>query len=154
MKRLKILIIAFASLYQGSGQTLETPMSLTEYLAYVKSFHPLVKQANLLLDEAEAELLEARGAFDPKFDLSIDRKNFEGTEYFDRLNSTFKIPTWYGVTLEAGFEQNEGSFLNPEFTVPDEGLVDLGVSVSLGRGLWIDERMATLKQAKLFQQLV
>jgi outer membrane protein TolC len=142
-----LLFIVFGSSF---GQESLTELSLSEYLGYVKSYHPLVKQANLLITESEAKLLKSRGAFDPKFEVDYDRKQFKDSEYFDKLNSTFKIPTWYGIEFKANFENNEGAFLNPEANVPEDGLYSLGVSVSLARGLLINERMAMLKQAKLF----
>ncbi|WP_174442399.1 TolC family protein [Kordia zhangzhouensis] len=131
---------------------LDSVLSLDEYLGYVKTFHPIVKQANLVVNESEAKLLKARGAFDPKLEVDYNRKKFKKTEYYDKLNATFKIPTWYGVELKANFEENTGEFLNPEFSVPTDGLYSAGVSVSLARGLLINERMAMLKQAKLFTQ--
>jgi outer membrane protein TolC len=127
-------------------------MSLDEYLGYVKTFHPIVKQANLIINESEAKLLKSRGAFDPKLEVDYDRKKFKNTEYYDKLNATFKIPTWYGVEFKANFEENTGEFLNPELNVPIDGLYSAGVSVSLARGFLMNERMAMLKQAKLFTQ--
>ena len=41
-------------------------LSYNEFLGYVKKFHPLVKKANLELNMAQANLMMARGAFDPK----------------------------------------------------------------------------------------
>jgi len=73
-------------------------------------------------------------------------------EYFDILNTTFKIPTWYGIEVKAGFERNEGVFLNEERNVPEEGLYSAGISIPLAQGLIINERMAALKKAKLFRE--
>lgn len=123
-------------------------MKFPEYLAYVKQYHPVVRQAQLHLEKGEAELLQARGAFDPKLEVDYAQKQFKGTEYYEILNSTFKIPTWYGLELKAGFEQNEGVYLNPERKVAPEGLFSAGVSVSAAQGLLIDKRRATLRQAK------
>ncbi|WGK64707.1 TolC family protein [Croceiramulus getboli] len=125
-------------------------LTFEEYLGYVKRYHPLIKQAELALSVGEANLLRARGGFDPKFEVDYDRKKFKGTEYYDQFNATFKIPTWYGVELKANFEENTGEFLNPDLTVPDGGLYSAGVSLSLAQGLLINERMASLKQAKYF----
>ncbi|MCO5724544.1 TolC family protein [Robiginitalea marina] len=125
-------------------------LGFREYLAHVKQFHPVARQANLVLGVAEANLLQSRGGFDPKLEVDYDRKEFKGSEYYDRLNATFKIPTWYGIELKGQFEQNEGDFLNPSETVPTDGLYSAGVSVSVARGLWINERMATLRKARLF----
>ncbi len=127
-------------------------ISFEEYLGYVKQHHPLIKQAELVLSTGEANLLKARGGFDPKIEVDYDRKKFKDTEYFDQLNATFKIPTWYGIELKGSFEENTGEFLNPNLTVPEDGLYSAGVSFALAQGLLINERMATLKKARFFEQ--
>ncbi len=123
-----------------------------EYLAYVKQFHPVARQAGLKLGMAEAELLRARGGFDPKIEVDYDRKVFKNTEYYDILNTTFKIPTWYGIELKANFEQNEGIYLNPERTLPADGLFSAGISVDVGQGMFINKRMASLRSAKIYRE--
>ncbi len=125
-------------------------LTFEEYIGYVKQHHPLLKQANLQLSQGEATLLRARGGFDPKIEVDYDRKKFKSTKYYDQLNTSFKIPTWYGVSFIANFEENTGEFLNPNLTVPDGGLYSAGVSLSLAQGLLINERMADLKKAKFF----
>lgn len=145
-----IVFLFSGTLY--AQNSLDSIMTLSEYLGYVKTYHPIVKQANLIINESEAKLLKARGAFDPKLEINYNRKKFKNTIYYDKLNATFKIPTWYGVEFKANFEENTGEFLNPEFSVPTDGLYSAGVSISLARGFLINERMAMLKQAKLFVQ--
>lgn len=66
-------------------------------MGYVKKYHPLVSRANIELDKAQAGLMQARGGFDPKIELDFDNKQFKGTQYYSILNSSFKIPTWYGI---------------------------------------------------------
>ncbi len=127
-------------------------LTFEEYLGYVKQHHPLVKQANLTLSVGEANLLKARGGFDPKIEVDYDRKKFKSIEYFDQLNATFKIPTWYGIEFKANFEENTGQFLNPNLSVPEGGLYSAGVSFSLAQGFLINDRMAMLKKAKLFRE--
>lgn len=141
-----LLLLRFASL--SSQETANDTLGFTEYLSYVKQYHPVVRQAQIHLQKGEAELLKARGAFDPKLEVDFDKKEFKGTEYYNLLNSTFKIPTWYGLELKAGFEQNEGFYLNPERRVPPEGLFSAGVSISATQGLIIDKRRAALRSAK------
>ncbi|AUS06064.1 TolC family protein [Pseudotamlana carrageenivorans] len=149
MRRFILSLILVSTCHLYAQDSLST-ISLAEYLGYVKSFHPIVKQANLILNESEAKLLKSRGAFDPKLEVDYGRKNFKGTEYYDKLNASFKIPTWYGIELKGNFEENTGQYLNPESSLPTDGLYSAGISVSLAKGLLINERMATLKQAKLF----
>ncbi len=148
--------IAFALLTQPSQAQVasaDSILSLEAYLGYVKKFHPLVKQANLEVSQAQAGILAARGGFDPKIEVDYDKKQFKSTDYFRLLNSTFKIPTWYGVEIKAGFEQMDGFFLNPQNTVPVNGLATLGLAVPIGQGLLINKRMADLRKAKLYANL-
>lgn len=153
MKRTFIIFFLFITVF-SVAQTPSDELLLTfkEYLGYVKRFHPIAKQAELTVSVGEANLLRSRGAFDPKINVDYNRKEFKDTEYFDQLNTTFKIPTWYGIELKANFEQNSGDFLNPEGFVPDDGLYSAGISASLLRGLLMNERMADLKAAKFFRE--
>lgn len=151
MRKFVFVFFSLISMLSYS-QELNSVLSLQEYLGYVKQFHPIVKQANLIVYEGEAKLLKSRGAFDPKLEIDYDKKQFKGSEYFDKMNATFKIPTWYGIELKANFEENSGTFLNPEANVPTDGLYSVGVSISLARGLLINERMSLLKQAKFFRE--
>ena len=153
MKKYIILLFITLNFYGFSqNEVISEILQFDEYLGYVKKFHPIVKQAELIIDESQAKLLKSRGAFDPKFEVDYDRKKFKGAEYFDKLNGIFKIPTWYGIELKATFEENSGDFLNPEAFVPDDGLYSAGVKVPVARGLLINDRMASLKQAKLFRE--
>ncbi|WP_167596406.1 TolC family protein [Leeuwenhoekiella sp. ZYFB001] len=152
--RKAIIILAFLCCVFGLQAQVDSlqVLSFSEYISLVKQNHPVAKQANLILETGDAKLLKARGGFDPKVEVDFDQKVFKETEYYDLLNATFKIPTWYGIDLKAQFEENEGYYLNPQKTVPENGLYTAGISASLGQGLWINERMATLKQAKVYQQ--
>ncbi|MFK8058535.1 MAG: TolC family protein [Polaribacter sp.] len=145
---LVLFLVMFANLY--SQDKIESIMTLSEYLGYVKRFHPIVKQADLVINESEAKLLKSRGAFDPKIEVDFDKKQFKDKEYYNKLNAAFKIPTYYGIEFKANFENNDGLFLNQEANVPTDGLYSAGISASLLKGLLINKRMASLKQAKLF----
>jgi len=148
----KYFLLTFLLLFSrlSSQDNLTSVMTLSEYLGYVKTYHPIVKQANLVINNSEAKLLKARGAFDPKIEVDFDKKQFKDTEYYNKLNGAFKIPTWYGIELKANFENNDGTYLNQEALVPTDGLYAAGISASLLRNFVINERMASLKQAKLF----
>ncbi len=152
MKILFNSCIYFFSLFMVAQDTLRDSLSFQEYMGYVKQHHPLVKQANLTLNIGEANLLKSKGGFDPKIEVDFNRKKFKNTEYYNELNATFKIPTWYGVEFKANYEQNSGDFLSPDLSVPDDGLYSAGVSVSLAQGLLINERMASLKKARFFRE--
>ena len=147
---LAFLFCGFAVTAQNSSST---EFTYSEFLGYVKKYHPLVKSANLEINKAQANLMMARGGFDPKIEVDFSKKQFKDTEYYSILNSSFKIPTWYGIEIKAGFDNNEGVYLNPENTVPNQGLTSLGVTVPLGQGLFINQRMADVRKAKMQIQL-
>jgi len=140
------LIITYLSFGQNS---LNKELSYNEFLGFVKKYHPMVKSSLLEISSAQANLMAARGGFDPKIEVDFEQKNFKDSEYYSILNSSFKIPTWYGIEIKAGFDNNEGIYLNPQNTVPNQGLTSLGISVPLGQGLFINQRMADLRKAKL-----
>jgi outer membrane protein TolC len=131
----------------------EGELSYSEFLGYVKKYHPLVKQANLEISAAQAALMAARGGFDPKIDVDFNKKEFKGTEYYSLLNSSFKIPTWYGIEIKAGFDDTSGQYFNPQNRTPEAGLTSLGINVPLGQGLFINQRMADVREGKLQLQL-
>lgn len=155
MKHLLFILVLIGTTIYGQSKSESTlpvnlkEMSYNEYLGFVKKYHPLVKNANLEISKAQANLMMARGGFDPKLQLDYKKKQFQGTEYYSIMNSSFKIPTWYGIDIKAGFDENEGYYLNPQNKTPSYGLTSLGISVPLGQGLLINQRMADLQKAKI-----
>jgi outer membrane protein TolC len=142
-----LFLILFAGSIQAQN-TRNTEITLGEFLGYVKRFHPIVKQANLIVDEGDAKLMKAKGAFDPQIEIDYAKKEFQEKEYYNSLNTTFKIPVWYGIDIKTNFENNNGIYLNPENRLPSNGLYTAGVSMSIGQNMFINKRMALLKQAK------
>lgn len=136
----------------ASAQT-SSVLTYNEYLGYVKKFHPMVKSANLQVNSAQANLMMARGGFDPKIEVDFDQKHFKDKEYYSLFNSSFKIPTWYGIEIKAGFDNSERMYVNPQNTLPNQGLTSLGINVPIGQGLLINQRMADLRKAKIQLQL-
>lgn len=147
--RFSFFVLLLFTLSVFGQNTMPTEYTYNEFLGQVKKFNPMVKIANLEISMAQANLLRARGSFDPKIEVDFSKKQFKDSEYYSFLNGSFKIPTWYGVEVKAGFDNSEGVFLNPENTMPNQGLTSLGISVPLGQGLFINQRMADLRKAKL-----
>jgi outer membrane protein TolC len=146
----QILLCCFllaSSLFAAAQQTL----SLEAYLNIVKKYHPVSKEAALSVEIAKAEVLSARGAFDPRLENNISRKEFEGLLYYDHQISELKVPTWYGVELVAGLESLTGQRTSTPDTKGNTSY--FGFSVPVAKGLLMDSRRATLQQAKIFQQL-
>jgi outer membrane protein TolC len=142
-----LFLLSFSSLQSQNFNQEE--LTFSEFLGYVKKYHPLVKQANLEVSNAQAKLMAARGGFDPKIEVDYSKKEFKGTEYYSLLNSSFKIPTWYGIEVKAGFDDTDGEYYNPQNRTPQAGLASLGLSVALGQGMFINQRMADVREGKL-----
>jgi len=142
---------------QDSLKTQDTViLSLAHVMNMALSFHPIVKQAELFSQDAAANLRMEKGRLDPKLEVDYQLKNFKETEYYDLLTTTFKIPTWIGLDPKAAFVRNEGTFMNPENTIPEEDdfeQLQLGVAIPLGKGLFFDERRNVIRQAEGFTQI-
>lgn len=155
--RLLFLTLWLAGLWPApataQSSSTEPPVILTfeSFRERVIIHHPMVKQAALLTEQASAGLRMARGGFDPKAYSNWDQKNFQGKQYYNFTESGLKIPTWFGLNLKAGFQTAEGAYINPESQLPAGGQAVAGISISALRGLLIDERRATLQQARLLE---
>jgi outer membrane protein TolC len=148
MRNTCILFILFFGLTRTFAQA-DSCLSYDAFISLVQQNHPIAQQANLSVKSAEANILKARGYFDPYLFGNISNKNFDDKNYFKKIEGGLKIPTWYGVEFNSKVTQNSGTFLNPENTVPSEGLLQAGISVNLAQGLLIDKRRSTLKQAQI-----
>jgi len=126
--------------------------SLQDLADLVFANHPIVKQAALLSDEARAQVLQARGGFDPKIGSDFHRKQFGGTDYYNNWGNELKVPIWPGgIDLKATYDRAVGTYVNPESHTPQRGLAGVGLSIPLGQGLLIDARRSTLRQAQIMQ---
>lgn len=134
----------------GFGEAFrDSVLGYEEYLELVRQYHPVAIVANLELEFAEAELSRARGGFDPTIFGTYDAKEFKDVGYYDALTSDLVIPTWAGISLQAGYLSSSGAFLNPEKTAPPGGLINAGVTAQLGAGMLMDSRRAALRQAQI-----
>jgi outer membrane protein TolC len=147
-----VLYFSIAFLVSSSAFAQGDSLGYNEFLTRVISEHPLVKQAKLVRNIADAQVQSARGAFDPRFVVAYKEKEFMGTEYYDLLDAQLQVPMWYGLKLKGGFAQNQGTYLNPQNQLPEAGLFQAGVILSLGEGLWINSRMAGLRKAQAYRE--
>lgn len=113
--------------------------------------HPVARQAALRPELGEASVRSARGGFDPVVQADLDEKTFDDKDYFRLLDVGLKVPTWYGIEVLAGFQENTGDLLDPMLSTPNDGLMKAGVSLALGQGLLMDQRRAALRRAQAFQ---
>lgn len=149
MKLIILILFSFLFLPLAWGQITFSDKQLYEI---VLKNHPLVRQANLQPKFGEAEILGARGAFDPKAYTYSFQKNFNSEAYYNLLNLGLKVPTWYGVEVKSGFESNRGLYIDPQDKTPNSGLFYAGASLNLGKGLLIDQRRAELFKAKVYNE--
>jgi outer membrane protein TolC len=150
--RTRIFLLFFASSAHVFAQLEDNVFSPDEFLWYVVNYHPVSKQAGLIIESGEAQVLNARGGFDPKAVSTLYQKYYDEKSYYSLLNAGLEIPTWYGIKLSAGYQTNSGDFLNPELNLPPDGLWYGGISFSLGKGLIIDRRRAILQESQILAQ--
>ncbi len=123
--------------------------ALADLAALVFAHHPVARQAALLSADAQAQVQEARGGFDPKLSAGLARKEYAGTNYYNTWASELKVPLAPGgLDLKATYERGTGPFVNPERSTAPAGLAGLGLALPLAQGLLLDERRNALRQAR------
>lgn len=124
-----------------------------EFWQQVVQHHPLAQRAALLPAIAAQEVRAARGLFDPKLYASLEEKQFDGKQYYRYGSGGIKVPSAFALTGKAEYNISEGTYINPERRLPEQGQAVLGLSLPLLQGLWIDERRYTLRSARQQQQI-
>jgi len=150
MKRIIVLVIICLTVNKLPAQDTLRTLTETDFLAVVKAHHPVAKQAGLLVDLARAQLLSIRGNFDPLLFIDNNQKTFDGKNYYNYTNAELAVPTWFGVELYAGLENNFGDFTNREMSLGQSSYA--GISIPVLKDLVLDKRRAALQQGKLFTQ--
>jgi outer membrane protein TolC len=138
---------------QSLSDSSKTLLPLTEFLNLVKQNHPIAKQSALLTRTAQAELLAAKGGFDPKLYGDYEQKFFDSKNYFAFGEYGVKVPTWYGIEVKGGYNTATGNFIDPENKLPKQGQAIVGISLPLLQNLMMDERRANLFKAQQAQGL-
>jgi outer membrane protein TolC len=145
-----ILGLIFCALTSVWSQ--ENIMRPEAFMLQVLEGHPLAKQAKLIPEFAQTYVLKARGGFDPKLAYDLSQKYYGDKMYYSLSDAQLKVPTWYGLSVQTGLEQNRGVYLDPQGLTPQNGLWYGGLSAQLGNGLLIDERRAELQKANVYLQ--
>jgi len=123
------------------------------FMAEVKAHHPIVRQADLRVQQAANRRQIAQGGFDPGVSYQRSQKDFDDKSYYDYSEAALKVPVWAGIDLEAAYLLAEGDFLNPQLTVPQNGLYAVGISIPLARNLVMDARRAAVREARAMETL-
>lgn len=153
MKHILFLLLCFTTVVakaQPANISKPYKLDLDAFIGQLKQHHPVAKQAGILVEKAEAELLATRGAFmDPSVTFNTSRKTFDGKSYFIYNRPEIKLPTLFGADFKAGLENNGGPRLSSEESIGRTSY--LGVEMPVLRNLLFDKRRAALQQARLFR---
>jgi outer membrane protein TolC len=125
--------------------------SQKNFLNAIKKNHPVAQQNQLLTAQAEANMLMAKGGFDPYIYGDLNKKTFDEKNYFTVIETAVKIPLYIGE-LKGGYNTASGTQLNSENKLPANGQMYMGISLPLLQGVAIDGRRAAVQQAKIFAQ--
>ena len=114
MKRILTYALLFLSLSVATAQDVPRILTFKEYMEIVNREHPLAYTAALQIKKGEADVRSNRGDFDPKLFQETNAKQYDGTNYYNLAQGGLKVPTWFGIDLEGGYQRNSGDFLNPQ----------------------------------------
>lgn len=146
-----LYILIFLLLYGPSrSQDSTKTLSVQQVVALVKKYHPVAKQASLLIEKAKADVTIARGGFDPLLNNEHVRKTFDRINYYNYNRPELIIPTWFGIELSTGLENLSGDRTDPQESKGQTSYA--GISVPLAKNLLMDKRRAALQTAKIFRQ--
>lgn len=145
-----ILFIALLPVLPANSQDGLKQLSAQQVFEIVKQYHPVAKQSDILIEKAKADIIIAKGMFDPVLQNEMAQKTFDGTNYYYYNRPELSIPTWFGVEVFAGLEYLSGNRTDPVET--KGGSSYLGISVPLVKNLLMDKRRAALQTAKIFRE--
>lgn len=145
IKYIKIFFALFLlSCNMATGQFILTEQV---YLDQVKKYHPVANKSQLVVSNANAELLSAKSLFDPTIDLFYDEKVLKSEDYFGYNEANIKLNTRSPISLSTGYTNNRGELINPETST---GFITyFGVNLPLLKGLMMDDRRAALAKSKI-----
>lgn len=128
-------------------------LTFDRFMEIVRTHHPVARIGDLRVESGEAELIKAKGGFDPKIQVDHYQKSFGQSDYFNNWYGKISMPTPLGIGFQGGIERNVGSYLNPENFTGNSNLYFAGVMVPLGNGLLIDERRSNLWMAEKLRDI-
>jgi outer membrane protein TolC len=151
MKKALILLYLIFNYTWLLAQNDTSTLNVEQFILIVKQYHPVVKLANINIEKSNADILIARGGFNPIISNYITNKTFDNTKYFQYWNPNITIPTWFGVDFSAGLENLNGNRFDPAETVGKSSYIS--ATIPLIKNLVIDKRRAFLLQAKVYNEM-
>jgi outer membrane protein TolC len=128
-------------------------LSLDQFLGRVRQSHPVITQARILADQGLTQIQEAKGAMDPRVSFMQQRKTWEDKLELGLQDFDLRVPTLLGPDFYVGFDQSEGSKVNPQSSTIPGGQWKSGFRIPLGREGWINRRRTDLRQAYVLADL-
>lgn len=151
LKLTRVWLLLFSCLLLNPADANSQTLNEKEFIAIVLKYHPIARKSFLGIESAKAEVTISRGEFDPVLEGGNQQKELSNTTYYQYSEGRIRIPTWYGIEVNAGFERAQGDYINPERTEGTLGY--LGVQFPLLQNLVIDKRRAALQKAQLMVNL-
>lgn len=151
MNTIKNIIIICLLLFVGhvyAQDGLKT-LSAGQLEDMVLQYHPVAQQADINIEKAKADVITARGMFDPILKNETAQKNFDGTNYYYYNRPELNIPTWFGIEVSAGIEYLSGNRTDPVETKGQSSYV--GISIPVAKNLLMDKRRAALQTANIYR---
>lgn len=153
LKHFYLVVFLFSGLNvigQNSAQN-DSILQYSSFISAVLKNHPLSTMAELQIDAAKANLLKAKGNFDPSISYNFFEKNYDQQRYYRISQAKLNLPTGVGPSLFLTYDYAQGDYVNPENKSSYEGFAGAGVSIPVLRGLIWDENRTELRQAKLIR---
>jgi outer membrane protein TolC len=147
MKKIFLIVTILFFAKNSEAQDSVKTLSLNSFLQVVKKYHPVAKQAALVVQKADAGLVIARAGFDPIAGIDGGNKTFDGINYYQNNQLQLAIPTWYGIEVNTGIEYLTGSRTDNDQTLGKTSFA--GLTLPLAKNLLMDKRRAALQQAKI-----
>lgn len=147
-RNLKLLFILFLFSIFAERISAQDSLSYEKYIDLVKAFHPIAQKSNLEIEISRNKIKSAQGQFDPVIAGKIGKKSLNGTTYYNDRGLELYVPTWYGVNVIGQANNITGERLDNSTTTGQ--FQTLGVELPLAKGLFFDERRATLRQAQRY----
>lgn len=130
-------------------------LQLSEVLDSVRSNHPLLAAAGTAIERAEAQVLAADGAFDPR--LEVDATDVVTGRYQSTtVDSKLRVLTpMLGITPFVGWRIGRGAFpdYDEKLRTLEGGELQVGASMPLLQGLRIDRPRADRSKAAIARRV-
>lgn len=148
-----IFLLLSTVTFGQNSDAVPAELSAVQFVQWVDANHPVLAAVRNKLPIAKAELLKARGSFDPALVGNYASKEYSGDLYYEMPSLQLALPTASPVDFSVDWNAIDGNFTNPQNKLPEEGLFAVGGMINLGNGLLTDERRTALSMAKTAMDL-